>query len=259
MDYIQLIKEKKPIIQCITNIVTVNDCANALLAIGASPTMAHHPEEMAEIQAGCDALVCNLGATECFDAMLEAAKQAKISGHPMVIDPVGCGGSTFRREFFKKLIELCKPACIRGNYSEIMALAKDAATATGVDCVGLDVYATEDLRQIEQAASKLSVAVGCVVVATGEIDIIADGDKAEAVYGGDTLLKRITGAGCMASSLMGAYLAVDNSYDSIKACCVRMKKAGEEAARITREAGKGTMTFREKMIDALYVQIEGLN
>lgn len=248
MDYAKQILARRPIVQCITNIVTVNDCANALLAIGASPTMAHHVTEMSEIQSGCDALVCNFGATENFDAMLEAATQAGKLGHPVVIDPVGCGGSSFRREFFWKLVEACRPACIRGNYSEIMALAYGKQTVTGVDAGGTSE------TSIEEAVKHLASKTESIVVASGIQDIISDGVTLRTVFGGDILMSRITGTGCMESSLLGAYLAVDNSIDSVVSCCQKVKNAGKIAADMTRECKAGTMTFREKFIDKLYVE-----
>lgn len=250
------ILNKKPIVHCITNIVTVNDCANALLAIGASPTMAHHPEEMEEIQSGCDALVCNLGATENYEAMLKAAAVADECEHPVIIDPVGCGGSTFRRDFFKKLISCCRPACIRGNYSEIIALGKDSSVITGVD----SSEAEDDSSLVERYAIQLSKATGAIVVASGKTDIIVqygnqDSESEEMITninGGDILMSRITGTGCMLSSMMGAYLAVDNSINSVLLCCEDMKNAGEEAAKMTRTSGGGTMMFKNNLIDCLF-------
>ena len=247
MDYAKMILDKKPIVQCITNIVTVNDCANALLAIGASPTMAHLLEEVEEIQSGCDALVCNLGATENFDAMLVAAKKADELGHPIVIDPVGCGGSSVRREFFCKLIEACRPACIRGNYSEIAALAHGDKTVTGVD-------SGTNVNNIEADAVNLAKRTKGIVVASGIEDVVTDGEIIVKVTGGDVLMSRITGTGCMESSLLGAYLVVEESMDSVVSCCKKVKDAGQIAADSVRERRAGTMTFKEKFIDNMFVQ-----
>lgn len=258
MDYVHQILNNRPLVHCITNIVTVNDCANALLAVGASPTMAHHPEEMEEIQKGCDALVCNLGATENYDAMGLAAKWAEESKHPVVIDPVGCGGSAFRRQFFRTLLTLCKPACIRGNYAEITALAEDMSTVTGVDAGGFWQKNHED---IEACVKKLARDTGAIVVASGAIDLIGyageqhDG-QVVTVSGGDGMMSRITGVGCMESALLGAFLAVEISVEAVRACCEMLKQAGKEAAEETRREGKGNMTFREKLMDKLYVELK---
>ena len=127
------IQEERPIIHCITNAVTVNDCANILLAAGASPTMAHHPLEVEEITAGTKALVCNFGAIADYEAMEKAGRVADELGHAIVIDPVGVSGSSYRREKCQMLIENIHPTCIRGNYSEIRALMEHCSTATGVD------------------------------------------------------------------------------------------------------------------------------
>lgn len=268
----------KPIVHCITNIVTVNDCANILLAIGASPTMAHHVKEVAEIQKGCNALVCNLGATENYEAMLEAVIAAKEAKHPVIIDPVGCGGSSYRREFFKKLVKICKPDCIRGNYAEITALARDAATVTGVDdteknkldAVDIDLKLSR-IDEVEREAIKLSQMTGAVVIASGEVDIIvkcedSDGNSTlekmkkcgqcylNRVEGGDEMMSRITGSGCMLSSMLGAYMAVENSFESAVRCCEDMKGAGKKAAQLTAACGGGTMTFREKLIDSMFFE-----
>lgn len=254
MDYIHQIFEKKPLIHCITNIVTANECANALLAIGASPTMAHHPDEMDELQRACDALVCNLGATENYDAMLIAAKCATKLNHPIVIDPVGCGGSSYRRDLINELIKVCKPACIRGNYAEIAALANNCSTVTGVDSG--DFFKTAQ-RDIEISAMKLAKDTDAIVVASGAVDIICFSDsqwgiQTIEVSGGDILMSRITGVGCMESALLGAFLSVEKSAAAVKACCEIMKQVGKEAAFETRFEKRGTMTFRQKLIDKLF-------
>ena len=132
-DYLERIRKERPVVQCITNIVTVNDCANALLAIGASPTMAHHPQEMEDFAALCDALVCNLGATESQESMVRAAALASAFDHPVVLDPVGCAGSRFRRQKAMEILESGRITCIRGNAAEIRALAEHCNTGRGVD------------------------------------------------------------------------------------------------------------------------------
>ena len=137
-DMIQRIRANRPIIHCITNAVTVNDCANVLLAVGASPTMAHHPLEVAEIVEGADALVCNFGAIEDYEAMLTAGQKAAELGKPVVVDPVGVSGSGYRREKCLDFIKNIHPSCIRGNYSEIRALLGNCSTVTGVDAAASD-------------------------------------------------------------------------------------------------------------------------
>ena len=241
------VRSLRPLVQCITNHTTVNDCANLLLAAGASPTIAHHPEEMEEIQQGCSALVCNLGALEDLQAMKLAVKTAAACGHPIVIDPVGCGGSSFRRKSFRELVAAGRPSCIRGNASEIEALAKNSATVTGVDA------AASALEQTRAAAMRLAQELGCMVIASGAVDIITDGKTVFEEPGGDEMMPLITGTGCMESCLLAAYLAAENSLQSA-ACCMRaMALCGERAAAQTRREGKGTMTFRTHFIDEMYL------
>lgn len=244
------IREKRPIVQCLANIVTANDCANILLAAGASATMAHHPAEMTEIQTGCDALVCNFGSTENYEAMLLAAKTASHCGHPIVVDPVGCAGSGFRREQFKKLSEIAKISCIRGNYAEIKALCDMQSVSVGVDVGQLGKSSPALAGEWAKALAKQ---YGCIVIASGKIDIVTDGSYYKEVAAGDEFMSRITGAGCMFSTLLGAYLAVENSVESACTCCERFGRAGEAAAEKTRLAKGGSMTFREFFIDEFFI------
>lgn len=247
-EIIRQIRKKHPLVHCITNVVTVNDCANALLAIGASVTMAHHIEEVEEITTGCDALVCNFGATDDIDAMFLAVKQANACGHPVIVDPVGVSGSAFRR---KKVLELLKVAhvdCIRGNYSEIKSLIINKNRQCGVDA------SEEDKRHPDQLfhlMSKFALKHHLILIASGKMDIITDGNKSYLVSGGDEIMSRITGTGCMSSALLGAILSVDCSAKAASFLCDFMKKLGETAADQTDEVHGGTMTFREKLIDQM--------
>ena len=244
-----LVEKRRPVVQCITNIVTVNDCANALLAIGGSPTMAHHPEEMADFAAVSDALVCNMGATESLDAMMAAGMASK-NGRPVVIDPVGCASSAFRRGKCLELIKAVQPSCIRGNAAEIKALATDHNTGRGVD--DLEAETPDAARSAMDLASK----TGAIVVASGETDYIADGIRLYEVKGGTAWMSRVTGTGCMLSSLLGAFLAVENSALSAAACCAMMNICAEKA--LTETAGRqgGTGTFHICLMDALSGRIQ---
>jgi thiamine-phosphate diphosphorylase/hydroxyethylthiazole kinase len=244
-----LVEKRRPVVQCITNIVTVNDCANALLAIGGSPTMAHHPEEMADFAAVSDALVCNMGATESLDAMMAAGMASK-NGRPVVIDPVGCASSAFRRGKCLELIKAVQPSCIRGNAAEIKALATDHNTGRGVD--DLEAETPDAARSAMDLARK----TGAIVVASGETDYIADGIRLYEVKGGTAWMSRVTGTGCMLSSLLGAFLAVENSALSAAACCAMMNICAEKA--LTETAGRqgGTGTFHICLMDALSGRIQ---
>lgn len=268
------ILRKHPVVQCITNIVTVNDCANALLAVGASPTMAHHPEEMEEFAAVCDALVCNMGATESLEAMMAAGK-ADTAGpsRPVVIDPVGCATSDFRRRKCLELIDAVHPACIRGNGAEIRALATDHRTARGVDDLflqektegpadkngqsGAETPADQppaDFSLSEETvrcARQLSRMTGAIVIASGETDYVVCGNRVYSVRGGSAWMTRVTGTGCMLSVLLGAFLAVENSALSAAACCGMMNVCAERAQEHTAAEHSGTGTFRVHLIDEL--------
>ena len=244
-----LVEKRRPVVQCITNIVTVNDCANALLAIGGSPTMAHHPEEMADFAAVSDALVCNMGATESLDAMMAAGMASK-RGRPVVIDPVGCASSAFRRGKCLELIKAVQPSCIRGNAAEIKALATDHNTGRGVD--DLEAETPDAARSAMDLARK----TGAIVVASGETDYIADGIRLYEVKGGTAWMSRVTGTGCMLSSLLGAFLAVENSALSAAACCAMMNTCAEKALAETAGRQGGTGTFHICLMDALSGRIQ---
>ena len=244
-----LVEKRRPVVQCITNIVTVNDCANALLAIGGSPTMAHHPEEMADFAAVSDALVCNMGATESLDAMMAAGMASK-NGRPVVVDPVGCASSAFRRGKCLELIKAVQPSCIRGNAAEIKALATDHNTGRGVD--DLEAETPDAARSAMDLARK----TGAIVVASGETDYIADGIRLYEVKGGTAWMSRVTGTGCMLSSLLGAFLAVENSALSAAACCAMMNTCAEKALAETAGRQGGTGTFHICLMDALSGRIQ---
>ena len=257
------ILRRHPVVQCITNIVTVNDCANALLAVGASPTMAHHPEEMEEFAAVCDALVCNMGATESLEAMMAAGK-ADTAGasRPVVIDPVGCATSAFRRRKCLELIDAVHPACIRGNGAEIRALVTDHRTARGVDDLFLQektespadkngqsgAEISEDQpssdfslsEETVRCARQLSRMTGAIVIASGETDYVVCGDRVYSVRGGSAWMTRVTGTGCMLSVLLGAFLSVENSALSAAACCGMMNVCAERAQEHTAAEHGGT-------------------
>ncbi len=247
-EMIKEIRKKHPIIHCITNTVTVNDCANALLAIGASATMAHHKEEVEEITLGCNALVCNFGATDDFDAMFLAAKQSNVCNHPIVVDPVGISGSTFRRKKLLELLEISHVDCLRGNYSEIYALINNENRQCGVEASKEDQKHPDALfKMMKQYCVKHQM----ILIASGKIDLVTDGKKSFCISGGDEIMSRVSGMGCMSSALLGAVLSVENSVQSAAWLCRLMKETGELSKKQTEKQNGGTMTFREKFIDCL--------
>ena len=245
------IKRNRPLVHCITNMVTVNDCANILLAAGASPTMAHHPLEVEEVTAGCKSLVCNMGAMEYLDAMETAGKKALTLGHPIVLDPVGAAGASFRRNSCLNLIKEIHPTCIRGNYSEIKALYLEQKTGMGVDVQEKDRKKEHALEDAAQAAKNLAARLKCYVVASGIKDIISDGKQIITVHNGSEMMSKVTGMGCMSSAMLGAFLSVENSLESAAACCVVMGICGEMAEEETCRLGSGIGTFHIKFLDAV--------
>lgn len=267
------IAEIKPLVQCITNSVTAGSCANALLAVGASPTMAHAAREAAEVAAGCDALVCNLGATADFKAMRRACAVNRRMRHPVVLDPVGAGGSGLRRQFAGKLLKRGGITCVRGNVSEIRALVQEHSTVTGVDA--LEDVSLEDRIML---AGELAARYGILVVLSGEKDVVTDGTEYFLIANGSAFMTRVTGCGCMASALLGAYLAtvrklggilgesqqetgksLKTSYNPDLMAAAELMSSfgicGELAQERTETAGGGTMTFYYNLMDGL----SGLN
>ena len=192
------IQEERPIIHCITNAVTVNDCANILLAAGASPTMAHHPLEVEEITAGTKALVCNFGAIADYEAMEKAGRVADELGHAIVIDPVGVSGSSYRREKCQTLIENIHPTCspwkLFGNPGT------DGALQYGRQ-VWIPAIKTWTQRRMRQYADKYHL----IMIASGEKDIITDGTAIYICENGDAKMAKITGSGCMSSVMLGGF------------------------------------------------------
>lgn len=238
---------KRPVIQCITNIVTANDCANILLAIGASPTMAHHPAEVEEIVSRADGLVLNMGATDDLEAMMLAGIQARECGKIIVIDPVGVAASTFRRQKCLELIEKVKPNAVRGNYAEIKALIDNVNTAAGVD----DPTTTDASEDVAGAMKTVAAKWNTILIASGPVDTITDGKTIVKVDNGDPMMSRITGSGCMATTIVAAFLTVQEDISGARAGVACMGIAGEIAANKTREVSGGTMTFRHELIETI--------
>ena len=240
------VRQKRPVVHTITNYVTANDCANLLLAAGASPIMADAPEEAAQIAALADAVVLNLGTLSAArrEAMLLAGGCAHALGKPVVLDPVGVGASDFRRGTALLLLEQAQPTVIRGNRSEIRALATGQTGERGVDS------AEEDAS--EEYAKLLARRFGAVVLQTGETDLVTDGDRTTLVRGGSEMLCLVTGAGCMPSALTGAYLAANPAqpFEAAAAAAAAMSVCAEIAAQ-RLAPGEGNASFRSRLIDAM--------
>ncbi len=241
---IEVIRHQAPVVHNITNYVVMNNTANALLAIGASPVMAHAPEEVEEMVNIASSLVINIGtlSERWIYSMLKAAAQARKNGIPVILDPVGVGATSYRTQTARELIATDSPAIIRGNASEIMALYDDKTKTKGVDSAAL----SDDAITIAQ---KLSETYNCVVCVSGATDYIIEGKQIVKVNNGHPLMTRVTGLGCTASALCGAFAAVEKDYvaATVKAMAV-MGIAGEIAAE--KAVGPGSMQMH--FLDHLY-------
>jgi hydroxyethylthiazole kinase len=233
----------KPVVHNITNYVTMNWAANCLLAVGASPVMAHAPEEIGDMLGIARSLVINIGTLSrgWIRSMELALKLAKGKNIPVVLDPAGAGASVFRTEVAGKLVPEYRPTVVRGNASEIMALNGDSHRTRGVDAADAAQSALDSARAIARGT-------GGVVCVTGAVDYVVEGKEARAVAGGHPIMARVTGMGCAASSLIAAFLAVQASArESAIGALTATGKAGELAAA----KASGTGSFQTHYLDAL--------
>jgi len=241
---VQDIRRQAPVIHNITNYVVMNTTANALLAIGASPVMAHAEEEMADMVAIASALVINIGTLSqpWVKSMLKAAEHAAQRGIPIVLDPVGAGATPYRTQTARELVAATRPTLIRGNASEIMALCGDLAHTKGVD-------STEASSDALEAAQSLQERLGSCVCISGETDYIVGNGTLARIRNGHPMMTRVTGLGCTATALCGAFAAVtsDPARAATQAMAV-MGIAGEMAA----EKAEGPGTLQLHFLDALY-------
>lgn len=248
------VRKSKPLVQCITNFVTVNDCANILLAAGASPTMAMDIREVEESVEGVQALVCNLGAIEHVDSMILAGKRANELKKPVVLDPVAAGGTTFRRSLSAKLLDEVKFSAIRGNASEIRGLALGNSSGSGVDVGELDVINQSNLESSIEIVSAFAKRTQSVVAVSGALDVISDGEKTMILHNGCPTMARITGSGCMLTTLIGGFCGAmpEEPFIAICAAMAVMGICGELADERRLANGTGNATFRNDLIDAIF-------
>jgi hydroxyethylthiazole kinase len=241
------IKEKKPLVHHITNYVTVNDCANMTLAIGASPVMADDIGEVEEMVSFASSLVINIGTlnTRSIESMIAAGKKAQEKGIPIVFDPVGVGATKLRTASAKRIIEEVRPAVIRGNMSEIKILAGLDADIKGVDSVSGE-------EDGEMVARELSKKLDCIIAITGKRDIIAQGDRICRIDNGHAILSQVTGTGCMATSLIACFCGVASDLFIGAAAGVTVMGLAGELAKKALQTGEGIGTFRVRLFDAVW-------
>lgn len=237
------VRERHPLIHHITNLVVMNETANLTLAVGASPVMAHALEEVEEMVSQADALLLNIGTLtpEQVEAMLRAGRRANERGIPLVLDPVGVGATTLRTQSALSLLAELRVSAIRGNASEVGTLVGVAAETRGVDAVSL-------AEEREVVARQAAQTFNCCVVMTGARDIIADGARQAVVANGHPLLAAITGSGCMSTTMVAAFLAVEpDAWLAATAALATFGLAAEMAA--LKASGPGT--FRSHLLDAV--------
>ncbi|MFV0422915.1 hydroxyethylthiazole kinase [Oleidesulfovibrio sp.] len=243
-DAVQRVRTGGPLVHNITNYVVMNNTANALLAAGASPIMAHAREEVEELAGLVSALVLNIGTLSLpwIEAMFVAGNVAAQRGVPIVVDPVGAGASVLRTETSIKLLAELKPSILRGNASEILAVAGAKGATKGVD-------STHKASDAADAARAIATQYGCTVVVSGVEDFVTDGKREALIFGGHDIMPKVTGMGCTASAIVGAHAAVaDYPFEGAVAGMAVMAVAGTIAAR----KAKGPGSFQVNFIDALY-------
>ncbi|WP_405304999.1 hydroxyethylthiazole kinase [Methanobrevibacter sp.] len=254
------IKTKNPLTHCITNSVTINDCANAVLAIGGSPFMAEDAEELEEVVTIADALVINIGklSKEQINSMNVSAKVANDTDTPIVLDPVGVGVTTLRNKTTLDLINNYKIEAIRGNISEIKAIAKligvidENNAAKGVDVNIDDIITEENLAANGEIIREVANMLDTTILASGPIDILSDGETTIAIDNGDDMMPLITGSGCMLSSIVGSCVGGSSPLEGSLLAILAMNLAGEKARAKVEEKDEGTGSFRAYLIDYLY-------
>jgi hydroxyethylthiazole kinase len=241
---IKRIRADNPLIHNITNYVVMNTTANALLAIGASPVMAHAAEEVEEMASHAGALVINIGtlSESWIQSMVKAGKEALRRGVPIILDPVGCGATKFRTDTARALINEIHPTIIRGNASEIRSLMHGEFGARGVDSLDTPDNAIAEARGLSHSSAS-------VVSVSGPVDMIVKGDEIARVFNGHSIMPKVTGMGCTASAITGAFAAVSSLYfEAASQAMAVMGIAGEIAAE--RSTGPGS--FQVHFLDVLF-------
>ncbi len=239
------VRKNKPLIHNITNFVVMNYTANALLAMGASPVMAHAPNEVEQMVSFAGALVLNIGTLtdDWIDSMIKAGKKATELKTPVILDPVGSGATLLRTESAKKIINETDISVIRGNASEILSLKKSDSKTKGVD----SIHSVEDAAH---TAKILAKNLQTTLAITGPVDLITDGDRTVHISNGHPLMSCVTGTGCTATAVIGAFLAVDNDPFSAAATALAFfGLAGEVAGEKAQAPG----SFMIEMLNALYL------
>jgi len=243
-DLLQKVRRESPVVHHLTNWVTIYDCAQIVKTIGASPVMAHAPEEVAAMTRIASALVLNIGTltVDFVEAMKTAAAAANQKGIPVILDVCGAGATDLRDRKVLELLDRVKINIIKGNASEI-------ARVSGADIHTKGVDATEVETDLAMLAQTLAVRRQATVVITGKVDFVADGRGIYRVNNGDVLMTRVVGTGCMAASVIGAFAAVEPDYRQAAACALACYGI---AAELAAKKSRGPASFKAELFDCLY-------
>lgn len=249
------VARKVPLVHSITNYVTVNDCANIILACGGSPIMADDIGEVCDITSICTSLVINIGTlnSRTIQSMIAAGKKANELGHPVVFDPVGAGASALRSETALTLLKEVKFAAIRGNISEIKFLAVGSSATQGVDAAAADAVTADNIDSVIAFAKSLSQKTGSVIAITGATDIVANESHAYVIRNGHPMMSRVTGTGCMLTAVVGSFVGANPEavLEAAAAAVSAMGLCGELAYKKLCGLDGGTGTYRTLLIDAM--------
>lgn len=249
------VRANVPLVHFLTNYVTVNDVANMMLACGGSPIMSDEAQDVEDITSICNATVINIGTLNerTIEAMIIAGKKANELGHPVILDPVGAGASALRTKTTFRLLEEVKFAVIRGNISEIKTVYSGAGTTKGVDADVADTVTKDNLKETAEFAKNLAKTTGAIIAITGAIDIVADENKAFAIYNGVSKMSKITGTGCMLNGVVAGYYVAnpDSKLDAVVAAVAAEGLCGEIALERVEKENGGTLSLRNYLIDAM--------
>lgn len=245
----------KPLVHHMTNYVTVNDCANMTLAANGAPLMADDCDEVEDIVAISSVLYINIGTLNqrTIASMVKAGLAANRKGIPVVLDPVGVGASDLRNEACKKLIASIDFAVIKGNLSEIRALYYQTKNTGGVDVQESDLIIHQDKEQLHAEIMTIAKHFNCVMLVSGQVDLVANAQGVVENVGGHPIMGRITGTGCMLGSVVATFVAAnaDNVFDASLLAVKAASLSGERAAKKTEDAMEGTASFKRYFIDAM--------
>lgn len=242
-DFLSHVRKQQPLIHCITNPISINQCANGILAVGGRPIMAEHPEEVSDITRTAKAVMLNLGniTDTRMESIIISANTAMKNRIPILLDAVGIACSQLRRNYIHKLLSEVTPTAIKGNYSEINALYQDRYCSSGVDADD-----SLDLVTIDRCAVALAREKNTMILASGKVDVLTDGKRLVHIHNGTSQLSAVTGTGCMLGALCAVYLSADQSLDAIITACALLGISGEKA-----QTSIGNGTFFINLMDAL--------